>query len=118
MNFAIKRVYEQPAAADGRRVLVDRVWPRGIKKADANLALWLKDVAPSTGLRKWFGHDPAKWDEFQRRYRAELDGSPALDELKKLAAQGRLTLVYAARDEQHNNAVVLRDLAANPPEAA
>ena len=114
----IKRVYAPPAPGDGQRILVDRIWPRGLTKEAAALALWLKDAAPSTDLRKWFGHDPAKWDEFQRRYRAELDGSPALDELKKLAAQGRLTLVYAARDEQHNNAVVLRDLAANPPEAA
>lgn len=110
MGVSIKRVYEIPKPTDGKRVLVDRLWPRGITKEKAKIDLWLKDVAPSDALRKWFGHDPDKWQEFQRRYRAELKGNPALAELKALARQGRVTLVYAAKDEKHNNAVVLRSI--------
>jgi uncharacterized protein YeaO (DUF488 family) len=106
----LKRAYEAPADSDGTRVLVDRLWPRGVSKAKARIDVWLKDVAPSTQLRKWFGHDPAKWPEFQRRYRAELKGSPALAELRKLARQGHVTLVYGAKDEEHNDAVVLAKL--------
>lgn len=107
MSVSLKRVYESPEPSDGRRVLVDRIWPRGMTKAGAKIDLWLKDVAPSTGLRKWFGHDPVKWGEFQKRYRAELEGSPALAELRKLARKSKVTLVYAAKDEKHNNAVAL-----------
>jgi uncharacterized protein YeaO (DUF488 family) len=109
-DIHIKRVYERPAADDGTRVLVDRVWPRGIKKDEAELELWLKDVAPSTELRRWFGHEPERWPEFQRRYRAELErNSDAVSKLRELAKHGRLTLVYGARDTEHNQAVVLAD---------
>ena len=110
MGIAIKRIYEEPTASDGYRVLVDRLWPRGMTKERAALDLWLKDVAPSTELREWFGHDPAKWTEFQTRYRAELKRNPAFDELKKLAHQGNITLIYAARAQVHNEAVVLQQL--------
>jgi len=110
MKVALKRAYEPPSPGDGTRVLVDRLWPRGVSKATARIDVWLKDVAPSTQLRKWFGHDPEKWAEFQQRYRAELKGSPALAELRKLARQGHVTLVYGAKDEDHNDAVVLAKL--------
>lgn len=108
MGISLKRAYESPEPADGKRVLVDRMWPRGMTKEKAKIDLWLKDVAPSAELRKWFGHDSEKWPEFLRRYRAELEGSPALAELRELARNGKVTLVYAARDEKHNNAVALR----------
>lgn len=110
MSILLKRAYAAPTSSDGKRVLVDRLWPRGLAKAKAALDLWLKDVAPSTELRKWFGHDPAKWAEFQRRYRAELKNNPALATLQKMAEQGDITLIFAARDEQHNEAVVLKDV--------
>lgn len=110
MSILLKRAYAAPASSDGKRVLVDRLWPRGLAKAKAALDLWLKDVAPSTELRKWFGHDPAKWAEFQRRYRAELKNNPALATLQKMAEQGDITLIFAARDEQHNEAVVLKQV--------
>lgn len=110
MSIALKRAYEEPEPGDGTRVLIDRMWPRGVKKEQARIDVWLRDVAPSTELRQWFGHDPERWAEFRERYRTELKGSPALAELRKLARQGKVTLVYAARDEQHNNAVVLRGL--------
>ncbi|HET7306315.1 MAG TPA: DUF488 domain-containing protein [Gammaproteobacteria bacterium] len=110
MSIRIKRIYEAPDRDDGRRVLVDRVWPRGIKKEEAKLDDWLKDVAPSTPLRKWFGHDPDKWSEFRNRYRKELDAqAEAVGHLAGYARKGKLTLLYGARDEQHNQAVVLRD---------
>jgi uncharacterized protein YeaO (DUF488 family) len=111
LDIRIKRAYEPASSADGIRVLVDRLWPRGLKKADAHVAQWLKDVAPSNELRKWFGHDPARWEEFRRRYEAELAGkSDLLGELRELAKKsGPLTLVYSAHDEAHNQAVVLRD---------
>ena len=108
MSVTLKRAYDPPARADGKRILIDRLWPRGVSKARARIDLWLKDVAPSTELRKWFGHDPEKWSEFRKRYRAELKGNPALAELKALARQGSITLVYSARDELHNDAVVLK----------
>lgn len=110
MRVLLKRAYAPPARSDGLRVLVDRLWPRGVSKADAGIDLWLKDVAPSAALRRWFGHDPQKWAEFRTRYRAELHGSPALAELKALARKGDVTLVYSARDELHNDAVVLREV--------
>lgn len=110
MNVALKRAYEAPAELDGRRVLVDRLWPRGVSKVEARIDLWLKEVAPSTALRRWFGHDPEKWSEFKKRYRAELKGNPAWDELRALAREGHLTLVYAAKDRAHNDAVVLKEL--------
>lgn len=109
--IALKRAYDPPEAADGVRILVDRLWPRGLAKNKAALDHWLKDVAPSTALRRWFGHDPARWAEFRRRYRAELAARPeAMAELRRLAAGRRATLVYAARDTAHNEAVVLREL--------
>ena len=110
MTVALKRAYEAASDSDGTRVLVDRLWPRGVTKAKARIDVWLKDVAPSTQLRKWFGHDPGKWTEFQRRYRAELKGSEALAELRKLARERHVTLVYGAKDEEHNDAVVLAKL--------
>ncbi|MBB1473254.1 DUF488 domain-containing protein [Luteimonas sp. MC1782] len=106
----LKRAYESPAKNDGERILVDRLWPRGLAKVKAEIDLWLKEVAPSTGLRQWFGHDPEKWSEFKRRYRAELQINPAWSELQALARQGDLTLVYAAKDQLHNEAVVLKEL--------
>ncbi len=107
----LKRAYEPPDPADGMRVLVDRLWPRGVKKSEAAIDVWLKEVAPSTALRQWFGHDPAKWEEFQQRYRAELSHSVALKELRELVARNqRTTLVFGASDADHNNAVVLRKL--------
>lgn len=106
----MKRAYEPASRDDGTRVLVDRVWPRGLTKAKAAIDQWMKDVAPSTELRQWFGHDPERWTEFRRRYRAELARRPdLLKELRAIARDGRLTLVYSARDEQHNQAVVLRE---------
>lgn len=110
MNVSIKRVYETPMAADGRRILVDRLWPRGMTKQAARIDLWLKDVAPSTELRRWYGHDPEKWLEFRKRYLSELEGNPALAELEALSRKGKTTLVYAARDEDRNHAIVLRDI--------
>ncbi|MEO9188902.1 MAG: DUF488 domain-containing protein [Acetobacteraceae bacterium] len=110
-NVALKRAYELPETADGTRVLIDRLWPRGVKKVDAALDRWAKDLAPSTELRKWFGHDPARWEEFRRRYVKEVHQHPdQLNELRSLARQGRVTLVYSAHDEVHNDAVVLREL--------
>lgn len=107
----IKRIYEPASSDDGRRILVDRLWPRGVSKARADLDAWVRDVAPSTELRKWFGHDPARWDEFARRYRQELDDNPkAMQALVDAAGQGPVTLLYAARDEQHNEAVILHQL--------
>lgn len=111
MDIRLKRIYDPPAPDDGTRVLVDRVWPRGVTKQAARLDAWLRDLAPSDELRRWFRHDPAKWEEFRRRYEAELaDVGPRLHWLRERARQGRLTLLYGARDEQHNNAVVLRDV--------
>lgn len=106
----IKRVYEPPSPGDGTRVLVDRLWPRGVKKADAAISQWMKEIAPSNELRKWFGHEPERWQEFRRRYRAELTRKQELlSELRSLAQAGPLTLVYSAHDEAHNQAVVLRE---------
>ena len=110
-NLQLKRAYEAPAPGDGRRVLVDRLWPRGLKKDAAALDLWAKDLAPTNELRKWFGHDPERWAEFKRRYTAELrQHTELLDDLRALARRGTVTLIYAARDEEHNEAVVLRDV--------
>jgi uncharacterized protein YeaO (DUF488 family) len=107
----IKRVYEKPADEDGLRILVDRLWPRGLTKEKAGINLWLKDIAPSTGLRKWFAHDPDKWDEFRNRYREELKKNQAISTLlNEKLKQGKVTLVYGSRDEKHNEAVVLMEL--------
>ncbi|MGH7008533.1 MAG: DUF488 domain-containing protein [Stellaceae bacterium] len=111
LDVSLKRAYEPPSPRDGTRILVDRLWPRGVKKAKARIDLWLKDAAPSTALRKWFGHDPVRWSEFRRRYRAQLKGQPeAMAQLRALSRQGRITLVFGARDERRNQAVVLRSL--------
>lgn len=109
MDVNIKRVYDHPEKSDGYRVLVDRVWPRGMTKEKANVDLWLKEIAPSTDLRKWFGHDPAKWTEFKKRYTLELKkNKDAVQQLKDQSDGRRITLVYSAKDEAHNQAVVLR----------
>ncbi len=109
----LKRVYENPSAEDGLRVLVDRLWPRGLTKERAAVDLWIKAVAPSTELRKWFGHDPAKWKQFQLRYRKELDEKKeALKDLKQKSKGHTVTLVYGARDEEHNEALVLKEVLA------
>jgi uncharacterized protein YeaO (DUF488 family) len=98
----LKRAYEPPAADDGTRVLVDRLWPRGVKKTDAAIDEWIREIAPSTALRKWFGHDSARWQEFRRRYRSEIRQHPdQLARLRTLAQRGRITLVFSARDEAH-----------------
>jgi uncharacterized protein YeaO (DUF488 family) len=108
-DVRLKRAYEAPAKSDGRRILIDRLWPRGVSKADAAIDEWIKEIAPSTALRKWFGHDPARWAEFRRHYAKELRGNPELlRKVRDLAQAGRVTLVYSARDEVHNDAVVLR----------
>jgi uncharacterized protein YeaO (DUF488 family) len=113
LSVALKRAYEEPAASDGTRVLVDRLWPRGISRERAHIDLWLKDVAPSTELRKWFNHDTQKFQEFRRSYETELKSEAAqeaLAKLREIAKQGQLTLVFAAHDADHSNAVILQDL--------
>lgn len=107
----VKRVYEPASPDDGVRILVDRLWPRGLRKADAAIDQWLKDIAPSTELRRWFGHDPARWPEFRRRYARELaQHAAAVEELRAQARQHTITLLFSAHDEAHNNAVALRDV--------
>ena len=108
-GIAVKRVYDPPSRGDGTRVLVDRLWPRGIAKAKARIDAWLKEVGPSTALRTWFGHDPARWPEFQRRYHRELANSGEARVIADLARRGPLTLLFAAKDPEHNNAVALRE---------
>jgi uncharacterized protein YeaO (DUF488 family) len=108
MKIRIKRAYEPAAPSDGFRILVDRLWPRGLAKAKAHIDLWLKEIAPSPELRTWFGHDPAKWKEFRSRYLTELrKKSEEIGQLREKAEEGVVTLLYAAKDEQHNHAVVL-----------
>jgi uncharacterized protein YeaO (DUF488 family) len=110
-NIRLKRAYNSAGSGDGTRILVDRLWPRGVRKADAAIDVWAKDIAPSPALRRWFGHDPARWHEFRRRYSEEIHRRrDRLDELRTLAQKGRVTLVFAARDEVHNDAVVLREV--------
>ena len=107
--LSIKRIYDAEDDADGVRFLVERLWPRGVKKADAKFDSWLKDAAPSSELRKWFNHDPEKWSEFQTRYRAELKGNPqAWQPIVEALKKGNVTLLYSARDTEHNNALVLK----------
>jgi uncharacterized protein YeaO (DUF488 family) len=108
-DIRLKRAYDPPDDADGTRVLVDRLWPRGLSKDKAALALWLKDIAPSSELRTWFGHNPARFDVFAARYQAELAGNPAVTQLAELIRNGPVTLIYAARDTTHNHALVLAD---------
>lgn len=110
-NVKLKRAYESPTADDGKRVLVDRLWPRGVKKIDSAIDYWAKELAPSTELRKWFGHDPARWEEFRRRYSAEIkEHHEELDRLFDLALKGPVTLVYAAHDKTYNDAIALREI--------
>ena len=110
-HVKLKRAYEPPTVDDGTRILIDRLWPRGVKKANAAIDEWMKEIAPSTELRKWFGHDPERWPEFQRRYKSEIQQHDVqLERLRALARQGRITLVFSAHDEAHNDAVVLKDL--------
>jgi uncharacterized protein YeaO (DUF488 family) len=110
VNVQIKRVYEEPSTSDGKRILIDRLWPRGLTKEKAKVDLWLKDIAPSTELRQWFGHAPSKWNEFKKRYHDELKKNREI--IVKLIEQlktGKVTLVYGAKDEEHNDAVVLKE---------
>ncbi|MFK0689803.1 DUF488 domain-containing protein [Mesorhizobium sp. IMUNJ 23033] len=117
-EITVKRIYEPAEAGDGQRVLVDRVWPRGVAKKDAALTLWLKDIAPSEELRKWFGHEPERWAEFQKRYGAELGrNDEAVAELRGLLREGKVTLLYGAHDEAHNNAVALAGYLLRHPRA-
>jgi uncharacterized protein YeaO (DUF488 family) len=110
-HIRLKRAYEAPAPDDGTRILIDRLWPRGVKKSDAAIDEWMKEIAPSTQLRKWFGHDPGRWEEFRRRYQTEIrQHTDEFVRLRALAQRGRITLVFSARDEAHNDAVVLKDL--------
>lgn len=110
MKLTIKRVYETPDKRDGYRILVDRLWPRGLSKEKAKVDLWLKDIAPSTKLRKWFDHDPKKWEEFKKRYKSELnENKESVSILKKVISKRNVTLLYGAKDEAHNEALVLLD---------
>jgi len=109
-NINLKRAYDPPSPEDGVRILIDRLWPRGVSKKDAALDHWMKDLAPSAELRKWFHHDPTRWSEFVQRYSSEVEANkPLLDELRSMAQKGQITLVYSARNEQQNNATALKD---------
>ena len=111
----IKRIYDLPAPGDGRRVLIDRLWPRGLSRDEARIDEWLKEIAPSDELRKWFGHEPDRWEEFRRRYREELKAhNELLERLRGEARKGTVTLLFAAKDVEHNNAVVLKELITLP----
>ena len=110
MTVKLKRVYDPPKPADGFRVLVDRLWPRGVSKSSARIDLWLKEIAPSAALRKWFGHDTLKWDTFRARYFRELQKNPeAVAQLNEIIRNGSVTLLFAAKDQEHNNAVALKE---------
>jgi uncharacterized protein YeaO (DUF488 family) len=110
VSVRLKRVYDRPVKADGRRVLVDRIWPRGLKKSEARIDEWLKEIAPSTALRKWFGHDPARWTEFKKRYWRELGRErDQVEKLAREASKRTITLLFGAKDMEHNNAVALKD---------
>jgi len=110
MKVHIKRVYDELSETDGKRILIDRLWPRGVSKAKAKVELWLKAIAPSTPLRQWFGHDPGKWEEFKKRYKDELNhNSEAVAQLRALMAQGTVIFVYGAKDTEHNDVVVLQE---------
>lgn len=111
-SLAIKRVYEQPLETDGIRILVDRLWPRGISKVRAHLDEWLKDIAPGTRLREWFNHDPDKFGEFSKLYREELEGNPEVARIREMLKTNNVTLIYAAKDPLVNHAIVLRDVIA------
>ena len=116
-DIKLRRSYEAPTETDGCRILVDRIWPRGVTKAELKLDAWLKELAPSTGLRRWFGHDPARWLEFKKRYTQELQGhGDMVEDLRSRCRNGTVTLIYGAKDTEHNNAVVLRDYLEQVPE--
>ena len=111
MPIRVKRIYESPEPSDGHRVLVDRIWPRGVSRERAAIDEWLKEIAPSTELRRWFGHDPGRWPEFRRRYARELARQPdLLAHVRSLGSQGVVTLLYSARDREHNQAVALAEI--------
>lgn len=111
MTIRLKRIYDAKADDDGQRILVDRLWPRGIKKEDAHIDLWVREIAPSPSLRKWFGHDPERWTEFRKRYRKELSrNGAALEELRARCEGQVVTLLFAAKDTEYNHAIVLRDM--------
>lgn len=110
-HLRLKRVYEPATSDDGVRILIDRLWPRGLSKVRAAVDHWMKDIAPSTELREWFGHDPSRWPEFQRRYREELrQHAPVLDRIREMATEHVVTLLFGAHDEEHNDAIVLREV--------
>ncbi len=110
-NIELKRIYEEPKKSDGFRILVDKLWPRGVKKNDANIDLWLKEIAPSDSLRKWFNHEDQKWVEFQKRYAKELeDKHELIDSIKEKAKQQKVTLLFASKETEHNNAVALLNM--------
>ena len=110
MGIRVKRVYESPSTRDGRRILVDRLWPRGLSKADAKIDYWLKEIAPSTELRKWYGHDPERWSEFKRRYFAELESKPdAVRALLDYICAGTVTFLYSSKEQRPNNVVALKE---------
>jgi uncharacterized protein YeaO (DUF488 family) len=110
MSIQLKRVYDKPAKTDGRRILVDRIWPRGLTKKEARLDEWLKEIAPSTALRKWFGHEPSRWEEFKKRYFRELGSQrERVEGLAQQSKKGTVTLVFGAKDTEHNNAVALKE---------
>lgn len=113
-KIGVRRAYEPRGPRDGRRVLVDRLWPRGLSKRDLEDVLWIRDVAPSTALRKWFGHKPERWTEFRKRYFAELRSNPAVEALRDVIAAGPVTLIYGAKDERHNQAVALAEFLGGP----
>jgi uncharacterized protein YeaO (DUF488 family) len=111
--IGVKRIYDAGSPRDGKRILVDRLWPRGVKKDEAAIDEWLKEVAPSDALRKWFGHDPSKWLEFKKRYKKELGAKhEVVEQLRRQSRHGAVTLLYAAKDNEHNNAVVLKEVIA------
>lgn len=118
LTMKIKRVYDPPEKDDGTRILIDRLWPRGLTKEKAAVDLWLKDIAPSTALRKWFNHDPAKWPEFIKRYRQELEDNKEQLSLLKKELRKKVTLIYASKDEEHNDAVVLKEMLDNDSQTA
>ena len=110
MPVRLKRIYDEKSLSDGQRILVDRLWPRGMSKAAAGVDRWMKEIAPSAELRNWFGHKPERWEDFRNRYRAELRQNPALEELRAMGERGMVTLLYAAKDQTHNHALVLEDV--------
>ena len=110
MLLGIKRIYEKPSVIDGKRILVDRLWPRGLKKSTTKIDLWMKGIAPSDSLRKWFAHDPSKWPEFKKRYAAELSSNAYFESMVKMCRENDVTLLFSAKDVEHSNAAVLFEL--------